>query len=128
MATWSARTVVVKRHEWVVPCYGEGVWDGAAYVELEKALVAARQHAEAAGVRVADDTIMVRPGDDTVIVYWVEEQSAPGAAPSMTLELEKIQNELGALIGSSESQLPPATLARVEALFAWVQRLIRQGP
>jgi hypothetical protein len=75
MATWSARTVMVRRHEWLVPCYGEGVWDGAAYVELEKAIMAARQHAEAAGIRVADDTIRVRPGDDTVIVYYVEEQT-----------------------------------------------------
>lgn len=73
MATWTGRTVTVRRHEWVVPCYGEGVWDGAASVELEKALAAARQHAETAGVPLADNTIRVRPGDAEVVVYYVEE-------------------------------------------------------
>jgi hypothetical protein len=119
---------MVRRHEWLVPCYGEGVWDGAASAELEKALAAARQHAQAAGVRVDDGTVSVRPGDDTVIVYWVEEQDVPGDMPPVTSELRKIENELAALIGSGESQLHPSTLARVEALLTQVQRLIRRGP
>lgn len=120
--------MAVRRHEWVVPCYGEGPWDGAAYVEVAKAIAAATQHAEAAGITVADDTIMVRPGDETVIVYYVEEQKLPGERPvggMVATALRAMEAELADLVGDSTTPLPTSVLARVEQLLVQTQRLIR---
>lgn len=133
MPSYTMRRVAVTRREFEVPCYGEGKWDGAASVEVAKAMHAARTELESAGVSVGDDTIMVRPGDSSIIVYYVTDEAmsdVPVAAArndALTLrnQLRNTERELVALVGDPGAGLSATTLARLERQLGDIQRALR---
>lgn len=135
MPSYSTQTVAVTRREFVVPCYGESKWDGAAWAEVAKAMHAARTELESAGVSVGDDTIMVRPGDASIIVYYVTDEAmsdVPVVAARndiLTLrnQLRASERELVALVGEPGAGLSATMLARLERQLGDVQRALRQS-
>lgn len=70
MADYQRREITTRRIEWAVPA----PWpQGACWTEVQKAIVAAANELNDAGLippddEPADDLIRVRPGDDEVIV------------------------------------------------------------
>lgn len=83
MATFTARTVTVTRHEWVVPA--EEPW-GACWVEVFRAFHCAdREYRKlhgmpynaAEGVRLADlsdDAIRMHVGDEEIVMSFTTEE------------------------------------------------------
>lgn len=135
MPSYTMRRVRVTRREFEVPCYGEGVWDGAAGAEVAKAMHAARAELESTGVRVGDDTIRVRPGDSAVVVYYTTEENMSDAtmvaahneAQVLRTQLRNTEMALTALIGDPAAELSSTTLGRLEGQLSNVQRVLRQS-
>lgn len=135
MPSYTMRRVQVTRHEFEVPCYGEGTWDGAAGVEVAKAMHAARTELEKAGVAVGDNTILVRPGDASIVVYYVAEVEMPDVAlvasrndaQALRTQLRATERELADLLGDPGAGLSATTLARLERQLGDVQRALRQS-
>lgn len=129
MPSYTMRNAVVTRREYVVPCYGEGDWDGAAFAEVEKAIAGCRQELEAAGVGYSDDMIRVRPGDASIVVYYVTEEQAPDTVAlrnnALRIQLRNTELALAELIGDPGSELSATTLARLETQLSNVQRALR---
>ncbi|HET9144102.1 hypothetical protein [Actinophytocola sp.] len=135
MPSYTMRRVQVIRREYAVPCYGEGVWDGCAHDEVEKAVAACRAELSAAGVDVYADTIKVRPGDSEVIVYYVTEENlaetalvdARNDAVALRTQLRRLESALAELIGDSRSELSATTLTRLERQLGDIHRALRQS-
>jgi len=78
MATWSRRTVVSRRHEWIVPA--REPW-GAMLGDLRSALTTA-ELAYRTHVRVSeddsrplpDDAMQIKVGDEELIISFVVEE------------------------------------------------------
>ena len=73
MATWSRRTVVTKRHEWIIPA--REPW-GAMLGDLRSALTTAelsyRTHCKVPeGQSLSDDAMQIRVGDEELIISYV---------------------------------------------------------
>lgn len=135
MASYTMHRVQVTRREYEVPCYGEGVWDGCAHAEVEKAIAAARQELSVAGVDVFDDTIKVRPGDGSIIVYYLTEEGMPDTALTaahnearvLRTQLRNTERELAELVGDPGAALSATTLACLERQLGDIQRALRTG-
>jgi Asp-tRNA(Asn)/Glu-tRNA(Gln) amidotransferase A subunit family amidase len=135
MASYDMRRIQVTRREFEVPCYGEGKWDGAASAEVAKAMHAARTELESAGVSIGDNTIMVRPGDASIIVYYVTDEgmsdvpvvAARNDALVLRNQLRNTERELVDLIGDPGAGLSATTLARLERQLGDVQRVLRKS-
>lgn len=135
MASYTMRRVQVTRREYEVPCYGEGVWDGAMSAEVAKAMHAAQAELEAAGVSVGDNTIRVRPGDSSIVVYYVTEVDVPDAtltaahneARVLRTQLRNTERGLAELVGDPGAALSATTLACLERQLGDIQRALRTG-
>jgi len=135
MPSYTMHRVQVTRREFVVPCYGEGTWDGCAHDEVEKAIAAARQELSTAGVDVFADTIKIRPGDASIIVYYVTEENLPDTALTaahndarvMRTQLRATERWLVDMVGDPGAGLSATTLAQLQHQLGDIQRALRQS-
>ncbi len=82
---------------------------------------------------VGDNTIMVRPGDSSIIVYYVTDEAmsdvpvvaARNDALALRNQLRNTERELADLIGDPGAGLSATTLARLERQLGDVQRALR---
>ncbi|MEW2415332.1 hypothetical protein AB0953_16675 [Streptomyces sp. NPDC046866] len=77
MATYTSRTVVSTRHEWIVPAAQPG---GAAWEEIEKAVLAAwtayREEYGISSAAIPGDFARFTVTDDAIFISFTTEQPA----------------------------------------------------